>query len=123
MRRSDELDEGAHDLGIMTELSRLPPGTIITLHGMAWIFGKSPASIMRAVREKRLPKPFRIFSGNCWRAGEVDVFLQHRMQEAQTGRGECSQESETDKAPGHLTPLKRGASPLRTELDPHARDT
>ena len=121
MRRSDELDEGAHDLGIMTELSRLPPGTIITLHGMAWIFGKSPASIMRAVREKRLPKPFRIFSGNCWRAGEVDVFLQRRMQEAQRATNQHSQDSQADNPPGPMKPLRRGASPIR--LEPHARDT
>lgn len=116
-----EHDERTDDIGINVELARLPPATLITVHGMAWIFGKSPKTIMRAVEEKRLPRPFRIFSENCWRAGEVDVFLQRRMLDAQQGTGERCRDRRKDGSASHLTPLKRVASPIRQE--PHARDT
>ena len=115
-----EQDEHTDALGIIVELAKLPPGTLLTVNGMAQIFGKSTNTIMRAVGEGRLPKPFRIFSENCWRAGDVDVFLQRRMQDAQKATGERSHDARENPAPGHLTPLNRGASPIR--LEPHARD-
>ena len=114
-------EECTDDIGINVELAKLPPAGLLTVHGMAWIFGKSPKTIMRAVREKRLPRPFRIFSENCWRAGEVDVFLQRRMHDAQQGTGERCRDRKRDGSASRLTPLKRGASPIRRE--PHARDT
>ena len=113
-------DEPADSPGIITEFAELPQAAILTVNGMAKIFGKSPNTIMRAVAEGRLPRPFRIFSENCWRAGDVDVFLQRRMRDAQQGSGEQSQDGEADMPPGHLTPLKRGDSPIR--LEPHARN-
>ena len=119
--QAGESDEHTDALGIIVELAKLPPGTLLTVNGMAQIFGKSPNTIMRAVGEGRLPKPFRIFSENCWRAGDVDVFLQRRMQDAQQGTGERAQDSKADTPPGHLTSLQRGASPIR--LEPHARDS
>ena len=119
--QASEQEEHTDTLGIIVELAKLPPGTLLTVNGMAQIFGKSPNTIMRAVGEGRLPKPFRIFSENCWRAGDVDVFLQRRMQDAQERPGERSQDAQADRSPGHLKPLKRGASPIR--LEPHARDT
>ena len=118
---ADEQREPTDGLGIIVELAELPPGTLLTVNGMAQIFGKSPNTIMRAVGEGRLPRPFRIFSENCWRAGDVDVFLQRRMQDAQQRNGERSQGGKVDTAPGHMAPLRRGASPIR--LEPHARDT
>lgn len=121
MDPSNEHDERAHTLGIIVALAKLPPGTLLTLHGMARIFGKSPNTIMRAVGEGRLPKPFRIFSENCWRAGDVDSFLQRRMQEAQKRADRQSQDPPPEDPPGHLKPLQRGASPIR--LEPHARDS
>ncbi len=99
-------DEHTDALGIIVELAKLPPRTLLTVNGMVQIFGKSPNTIMRAVGEGRLPKPFRIFSENCWRAGDVDVFLQQRMQDAQQGGGERTQDARPDPSPGHLTPLK-----------------
>ena len=119
--QAGEQDERTDALGIIVELAKLPPGTLLTVNGMAQIFGKSPNTIMRAVGEGRLPKPFRIFSENCWRAGDVDVFLQRRMRDAQQGGGEHTQDTRPDPSPGHLAPLKRGASPIR--LEPHARDS
>ena len=119
--QTGERDERTDAFGIIVELAKLPPGTLLTVNGMAQIFGKSPNTIMRAVAEGRLPKPFRIFSENCWRAGDVDVFLQQRMQDAQQGGGARTQDARPDSSPGHLTPLKRGASPIR--LEPHGRDT
>ena len=116
-----ELDERTDDIGINVEFAKLPPATLITVHGMAKIFGKSPKTIMRAVEEKRLPRPFRIFSENCWRAGEVDVFLQRRMLDAQQGTGGRCRDRKKDGSASHLTPLRRGTSPIRQE--PHARDT
>ena len=118
---ADERHEPTDGLGIIVELAELPPGTLLTVNGMAQIFGKSPNTIMRAVGEGRLPRPFRIFSENCWRAGDVDVFLQRRMQDAQQRKGERSQASKADTPPSHMAPLRRGASPIR--LEPHARDT
>jgi predicted DNA-binding transcriptional regulator AlpA len=88
---------------------------------MAQIFGKSPNTIMRAVAEGRLPKPFRIFSENCWRVGDVDRFLQQRMQDAQKVADEHSQDAQPEPSPSHLKPLKRGASPIR--LEPYTGDT
>ena len=67
MDPSNEPNEGIQAFGIVVELAKLPPGTMLTLHGMARIFGKSSNTIMRAADEGRLPKPFRIFSENCWR--------------------------------------------------------
>lgn len=119
--QADEQDEHTDGIGIIVELAKLPPGTLLTVNGMAQIFGKSPNTIMRAVGEGRLPRPFRIFSENCWRAGDVDVFLQRRMQDAQQRTGERSQGGKVDTPPGHMAPLRRGASPIR--LEPHARDT
>lgn len=119
--QAGEPDEHTDTLGIIVELAKLPPGTLLTVTGMAQIFGKSPNTIMRAVGEGRLPKPFRIFSENCWRAGDVDVFLQQRMQDAQQSTGERSRDDRADTPSGHLSPLKRGASPIR--LESHARDT
>ena len=119
--QAGEQDEHTDALGMIVELAKLPPGTLLTVNGMARIFGKSPNTIMRAVGEGRLPKPFRIFSENCWRAGDVDVFLQRRMQDAQQGTGERSQDGKADTPPGRMTPLRSGASPIR--LEPHARDT
>lgn len=119
--QASESHENSDTLGIIVELAELPPGTLLTVNGMAQIFGKSPNTIMRAVGEGRLPRPFRIFSENCWRAGDVDVFLQRRMQDAQQRNGERSQGGKADTPPGHMAPLRRGASPIR--LEPHARDT
>ena len=119
--QASQQDEHTDDLGIIVALAELPPGTLLTVNGMAQIFGKSPNTIMRAVGEGRLPKPFRIFSENCWRAGDVDVFLQRRMQDAQQRPGERVQDVRADPSPGHLKPLKQGASPIR--LESHARDT
>ena len=116
-----EQDEHTDGLGIIVELAKLPPGTLLTVNGMAQIFGKSPNTIMRAVGEGRLPKPFRIFSENCWRAGDVDVFLQRRMQDAQQRTGERCRGGKADTPPGHMAPLRHGASPIR--MEPHARDT
>ena len=103
----------ADDLRIIVEFAELPPGALLTLNGMAQVFGKSPRTIMRAVDEGRLPKPFRIFSEHCWRAGEVDKFLLRRMQEAQQRNMEPPRDAEKDTRPEPLTPLKPGASPLR----------
>ena len=119
--QASQQDEHTDDLGIIVALAELPPGTLLTVNGMAQIFGKSPNTIMRAVGEGRLPKPFRIFSENCWRAGDLDVFLQRRMQDAQQRPGERAQDVRADPSPGHLKPLKQGASPIR--LESHARDT
>ena len=118
---ADEQHEPTDGLGIIVELAELPPGSLLTVNGMAQIFGKSPNTIMRAVGEGRLPRPFRIFSENCWRAGDVDVFLQRRMQDAQQRTGERPQGGKADTTPDHMAPLRRGASPIR--LEPHARDT
>ena len=119
--QTSQQDEHTDDLGSIVALAELLPGTLLTVNGMAQIFGKSPNTIMRAVGEGRLPKPFRIFSENCWRAGEVDVFLQQRMQDAQQSIGERSRDDRADTPSGHLSPLKRGASPIR--LESHAGDT
>ena len=106
--RAGEQDEPTDGLGIIVELAKLPPGTLLTVNGMAQIFGKSPNTIMRAVGEGRLPRPFRIFSENCWRAGDVDVFLQRRMQDAQQRTGEHSQRRQGGHAAGpHGTPQTR----------------
>ena len=107
--------EHADDIGIVDELGKLPPGALLTVNGMARVFGKSPNTIMRAVNEKRLPKPFRIFSEHYWRVGEVDAFLQKRMCDAQQYVIERPRPADPEGAPTHLKPLKRGASPIRTE--------
>ena len=49
---ADEQHEPADGLGIIVELAELPPGTLLTVNGMAQIFGKSPNTIMRAVRRR-----------------------------------------------------------------------
>ena len=116
----DEQPEPTDPDGILLGFAELPPATILTVSGMAKLFGKSPNTIMRAVAEGRLPKPFRIFSENCWRAGDVDVFLHQRMRDAQERTGEQPRHGEAEMPSGHLTPLKRGDSPLR--LEPHARN-
>ena len=114
-------DEHADALGIISALANLPPGTLLTLNGMAQIFGKSPNTIMRAVGEGRLPKPFRIFSEHCWRAGEVDGFLQKRMRDAQQVAAERPRTADPEVGPAHLKPLRKGASPIRSEH--HAGNT
>ena len=113
--------EPTDDIGIMDELGKLSPAALLTVNGMARIFGKSPNTILRAVTEGRLPKPFRIFSEHCWRAGEVDGFLQKRMRDAQQGGTERPRPDDPEAAPDHLKPLKRGASPIRSEQ--HAGNT
>lgn len=117
----DGRDEPVDTFDVNVELAGLPPGTLLTVIGMAQIFGKSPNSIMRAVSEKRLPRPFRIFSENCWRAGEVDVFLQRRMQDAQGPADEEAGDTRPDAAPDRTKPLQKGTSPIRSE--PHAGNT
>ena len=116
----DEQAEPTDPDGIFLGFAELPPATILTISGMAKLFGKSPNTIMRAVAEGRLPKPFRIFSENCWRAGDVDVFLHQRMRDAQQRTGEQPRHGEAEVPSRQLTPLKRGDSPLR--LEPHARN-
>ena len=113
--------EQTDDIGIMDELGKLPPGALLTVNGMAHVFGKSPNTIMRAVSEGRLPKPFRIFSEHCWRVGEVDGFLQKRMRDAQQTAMERLRPADPDAAPAHLKSLERGASPIR--LERHAGNT
>ena len=117
--QGNERDEHTQALGIIVELAKLPPATLLTVHGMAQIFGKSPGTIMRAVAEGRLPKPFRIFSENCWRVGDVDGFLQQRMQDAQQRTDQQPRDTRPDPAPSRSKPLKRGSSPIR--LEPNAR--
>ena len=112
-------DEHAEALDVISELANLPPGTLLTLNGMAQVFGKSPNTIMRAVGEGRLPKPFRIFSQHCWRVGEVDGFLQKRMRDAQ--QDERPRAADPEVGPTHLKPLRKGASPIRSEH--HAGNT
>ena len=112
-------DEPADSPGIILEFAELPHAAILTVNGMAKIFGKSPNTIMRAVAEGRLPRPFRIFSENCWRAGEVDRHLQQSMQKAQHLTGQQAPGARQDAAPGDSGTLKGGSSPIR--LEPHAR--
>ena len=114
-------DERVDALDMISELANLPPGTLLTLNGMAQIFGKSPNTIMRAVAEGRLPKPFRIFSQHCWRVGEVDAFLQKRMRDAQQVAVEHPGAADPEVGPTHLKPLRKGASPIRSEH--HAGNT
>ena len=111
----------AEAFDVIVDLAYLPAGTILTVRGLAYIFGKSPNTIMRSVSEERLPRPFRIFSENCWRAGEIDVFLQRRMQDAQRLADEPAGDASPDSAPDRKTSLKRGRSPIR--LEPHAGNT
>ena len=114
-------DEHAEALDVISELASLPPGALLTLNGMAQVFGKSPNTIMRAVAEGRLPKPFRIFSQHCWRVGEVDGFLQKRMRDAQQNAVERPRAADPEVGPAHLKPLRKGASPIRSEN--HAGNT
>ena len=120
-RPDDARDDPVEALDVIVELASLPAGTLLTVRGMAQIFGKSPNTIMRAVGEGRLPRPFRIFSENCWRAGDVDVFLQRRMQDAQRLADEPSGDARSDSAPDRKKSLDRGRSPIR--LEPHAGNT
>ena len=117
----DGRDDPVEAFDVNVELAALPPGTLLTVIGMAQIFGKSPNTIMRAVSEKRLPRPFRIFSENCWRAGEVDGFLQRRMQDAQGLGDEEAGGTRPDAAPDRTKSLDKGSSPIRSE--PHAGNT
>ena len=117
-RPEDGRDDAAEDFDVNVELAGLPAGTLLTVIGMAQIFGKSPNTIMRAVSEKRLPRPFRIFSENCWRAGEVDVFLQRRMQNAQLPADEEAGDASPGATPDRTKTLDKGSSPIR--LEPHA---
>ena len=117
----DGRHERTDDIGINDELGKLTPSALLTIDGMAHVFGKSPNTIMRAVEEERLPQPFRLFSGHCWRAGEVDAFLQKRMCDAQRGARERRRPADPEAAPAHLKPLRRGDSPIRSE--PHAGNT
>ena len=117
----DGRDETVDTFDVNVELAALPPGTLLTVIGMAQIFGKSTNTIMRAVSEGRLPRPFRIFSENCWRAGEVDVFLQRRMQDAQGLDDEEEGDTRPDAAPHRTKSLDKGSSPIR--LEPHAGNT
>ena len=114
-------DEHAEALDVISALANLLPGTLLTLNGMAQVFGKSPNTIMRAVGEGRLPKPFRIFSQHCWRVGEVDGFLQKRMRDAQQDAAERPRAADPEVGPTHLKPLRKGASPIRSEH--HAGNT
>ena len=114
-------DEHAEEFDVISELASMPPGTLLTLNGMAQVFGRSPTTIMRAVGEGRLPKPFRIFSQHCWRVGEVDGFLQKRMREAQHNAVERPRAADPEVGPTHLKPLRKGASPIRSEN--HAGNT
>ena len=114
-------DEHAEALDVISALANLPPATLLTLNGMAQVFGKSPNTIMRAVGEGRLPKPFRIFSQHCWRVGEVDAFLQKRMRDAQQDVVERPRAADPEVGPTHLKPLRKGASPIRSEH--HAGNT
>ena len=118
-------DDGHGDpveaLDVIVELASLPAGTLLTVKAMAQIFGKSPNTIMRAVAEGRLPRPFRIFSENCWRAGDVDVFLQRRMQDAQCLSDQQAGDACPDLAPDRAGSRGRRRSPIR--LDPHAGNT
>ena len=110
--QGDELED---TLDMISELAMLPPGTLLTLNGMARIFGKSPNTVMRAVRKRRLPKPIRIFSQQYWRVGEVDGFLQKRMRDAQQGAVEPPRAADPEVGPTHLKPLRKGASPIRSD--------
>ena len=114
-------DENAEALDVISALANLPPATLLTLNGMAQVFGKSPNTIMRAVGEGRLPKPFRIFSQHCWRVGEVDGFLQKRMRDAQQIAADHPRAADPEVGPTHLKPLRKGASPIRSEH--HARNS
>ena len=113
--------ERTDDIGIMDELGKLSPAALLTVNGMARVFGKSPNTILRAVSEGRLPKPFRIFSEHCWRAGEVDAFLQKRMRDAQQSATGRPRPVDPETVPAHLKPLRKGASPIRSEQ--HAGNT
>ena len=103
----------AEALGINVELAKMPPGALLTIDGMAKIFGKSPTTIMRKVKEGRLPQPFRTFSKNQWCAGGVVLFLQQRMQDAQQRHGVPSKDARPNPAPGHFKALEKGTSPIR----------
>lgn len=113
--------ERTDDIGINDELGKLTPSALLTVDGMARVFGKSPNTTLRAVSEGRLPKPFRIFSEHCWRVGEVDAFLQKRMRDAQQGATGRPCPVDPEAAPAHLKPLRKGDSPIRSE--PHAGNT
>lgn len=51
MDPGNEPNEGIRTFGTMVELAELPPGTMLTLHDMVRIFGKSSNTVMRAAGE------------------------------------------------------------------------
>ena len=94
--------------GGIDQLAYLPPLCPLTLEKMAIIFGKSKATVMRAVDDERLPKPFRIFSENLWLVGEILEYFQRFMKEAQE-RDRPSRPRQKGAAP-----LAPGTSPIRS---------
>jgi len=68
--------------GMIPELGKLPPSTIVTEEGLARMFRRCPMSIKRAVRRGELPVPMRMFGHSTWTVGAILTHLNKRLETA-----------------------------------------
>jgi hypothetical protein len=68
--------------GMIPELGKLSPSTIVTEEGLAQVFRRCPTSIKRAVRRGELPPPMRMFGRSTWTVGAILTHLNKRLETA-----------------------------------------
>ena len=69
-------------MGIVSELGRLGPGSIITETALAKLLGRHPISIKRAVGRGELPQPIRLMGKPVWTAEAILKHLEKRLADA-----------------------------------------
>ena len=94
--------------GGIGRLAYMHPLCPLDLEEMSDLFGKSKATVMRAVYDGRLPKPFSVFSENLWLVGGLLEFFKRLMEEAQERGtpGRPSRKGSRRRDPG-TSPIRR----------------
>lgn len=68
--------------GLCIQLGSLPPGTLVTLPGLAAILCRSKRSIERAVQRRELPPPTKMLGRRTWTIGTVLAHVEKRLKDA-----------------------------------------
>ncbi len=72
---------GKKPLGIIRELSELPPGTPITINALAEMLGRHPVSVKRAIKRKELPIPTKLHGKKIWISDSIVQHIAKRQEE------------------------------------------
>ncbi|MHC5057615.1 MAG: hypothetical protein ACYTKD_23320 [Planctomycetota bacterium] len=78
---------GARRVDVCRELGELEAAALVTVAGLAAMFGRSSDSIKRAIAREELPPPVRLMGKPTWTVGALVGFIGRRLAAAEREAG------------------------------------